>query len=132
MKLPFGMSRGPSRVDEIRELRGLRMLRLTLRSDGSAVDAAVEALVEDLSKLTSTGSSDRDLVRRRQERKLYENGQQKRNPYSGVASANRKRDEGTQAAVNQVVAYLAAAGRTAGFDVARSGDAGRMTFRVDC
>lgn len=132
MKLPFGMSRGPSRVDEIRELRGLRMLGLTLRSDGSAVDAAVETLVEELSKLTSTSSSDRGLVRRRKERKLYQNGQLKRNPYSGVASANRKRDERTQAAVNQLVAYVAAAGRAAGFDLARSDDAGLMTFRVDC
>ena len=94
------------------------MLGLTFRIDGSAIDTAVEALAEELSKLAPTGSSDRDLVRRRQERKPYHNRQRKRNPYSGVASAEHKRDGRTQAAANQLVANVAAAGRAAGFDVA--------------
>ncbi len=102
------------------------MLRLTFRIDGSAIDTAVEQLAEELSKLAATGSSDRDLVRRPQERKPYQNRQQKRKTYSGVASADQKRDERTEAAANQLVVYVAAAGRAAGFDVS-GGDEHRHT-----
>jgi len=107
------------------------MLGLRLRSDGFTIDAAVEALVEELSKLATTGSSDRDLVHRRQERKPYQNRRQQRSRYSGVAISDREPDERTQAAANQIVAHLAAAGRAAGFDVARSDDA-RTAYDSSC
>jgi len=99
------------------------MLGLMFRSDGSAIDAAVETLVEELSKLATTGSSDGQLVRRRQEQKPYHDRQQKRGPYSRSATANRKRDERTRAAANQLAAYVAVAGREAGFDVVGSDEA---------
>jgi hypothetical protein len=96
------------------------MLGLTLRSDGSAVDAAIEALVEELNKLMATGSANRDGVHRRQEGNPYQNRHRKPKQHSRAESAEHKRDERTQAAANRLVACIVAAGRVAGFDVAGS------------
>ena len=98
------------------------MLGLTFRSDISAVDAAIEMLVEELNKLATSGSGDRDLVRTTRGKKPYRSRQAKPEGYSRGESAERKRDEQTQATANRLVAYIAAAGRVAGFDVEGSNE----------
>jgi len=95
------------------------MLGLNIQPDGSAVEAAIKALVEELNKLARIGSGGRGLVHTRCEGKLHP---RKPERHSGAARAYGERGKRSETAANRLVTYVASAGRVAGFDVNTASD----------
>jgi hypothetical protein len=112
------------------------MLGLTFRSDGSAVDAAVGALIEELNELAATASDDRDVVDRQYAKRSSIHKSRERNPgkHSRLGGAERNDTAGSLSSglarlqsngrardvSGRFIARMAAAGQTAGFEVAES------------
>jgi hypothetical protein len=112
------------------------MLGLTFRSDVSAVDAAMGALIEELNELAATASGDRDVVDRQYAKRSGIHKSRERNPekHSRLGGAERNHTAGSVSSglarlqsngrsrdvAGRFIARMGTAAQTAGFEVTES------------